>query len=284
MVPTLSKHSLMAVLEGNGGGIPPQPAEVPGFENWDAIKGVTNEVLRGETDPARKAIIGTALSIAAAAAPIPVAGWIVSIGSLVVGAILSALGIRGRTQHVPRQTAIQKAGEFAQNIRTVYDAMPADAKAAMLDSLFAWDVNMFARFRSWWGGIIGTERMIWKNLDPATVDANGNLVPSAVLRRYQLHGGAGQFVSDIVSFYYWVIMASADAESVEENMQTWYFNILSNMVLKPLDSFMLEKYNATVAQYRAMGGTALKPIPTVNYAMFGTVASIAGLLLAFGRR
>lgn len=288
----------LAVLEGIpllGDGTP--AGAPPGLTDWhEQVQSVTTQILT-ESDNAKKTVLNSALGIATAALPIPVVGWIVA-GSTAALALFG-ISIRGATQHVPESQTDQKATEFATTkIRTMYNALPQDAKDQMFGFMDQWQDRMYRTFRTWWGrtnvqppypeGKVLHDRL-------ASLLAHGQQWGIAAQDRTAQGGGTadnlrgsdwdhiypnnrGQMVQDNAGYYFTTIMHQADADSVNENMKVWYFDPLDVMVLRPLDAYMLSKYNETVAQYENLGGTGVN---TVSSAGMGTALGLALVALPF---
>jgi hypothetical protein len=234
--------------EGEGAGVP------PGYTDFDFLKTKALNAASGEPDLLNKQTLIQAANIAGAAVGIPMAGTILDI---------IAGGIRGRTQHVPYAEALTKGRQFGESQRTIYNALPADAQAFMTDKAHEFSDYMFALFGTWWGGVYAR---IWGQ--PGTIE--------------QFRSNPGEWIYHVTTTWFHIITASADATTVSEDVKAWFFSNYENIVLKPLNDFMLSKYNETVQQYVDRGGKAI----TTESAGFGgvigllAVAGIGGAILA----
>ena len=258
----------LAVLEGvpsfNGGPQGPmwylgegeQGTTPEGYADFDFLKTKALQAASGEPDLLNKQTLIQAANIAGAAVGIPMAGTIID--------TITGL-IRGRTQHVPRSEAHAKGLEWANRQRMIYSALPPDAKSQMIDLTYNFAQYMRDVFGTWWGGVVIRE-------NPGTL----------TLAQFRQQSVDTQ-INYINWYWFEIIMASADATTVSENMKTWFFDNYENIVLRPLNDYMLSKYNATIEQYRANGGAqAIEPESAGFGGTFGLLAVVAigGAILA----
>lgn len=245
---------------------PPTTGAPPGYTDWTAVGADLTQKLQAEPNKSKQAILTQGLGIAAAAAGIPVVGWVVAGAA----AVLAFFGItaRGTTTHVDPTSASTAAWSFNRSkIMPLYNGLPDDGKAMFENLFYNWDAWMWTNFSSWWGGIIAS-------FHPAPLTTANFQPPNQSFDSWMQ--GENLFVD-----YFYHIMHSADATSVNDNMNAWYFKPLQDQVLLPLDKFMLVKYNETVAQYEAAnGGTPsglLLSTAGISPGLLGGVA-IAGLV------
>jgi hypothetical protein len=231
----------LAVLEGYPmlGAGPENPGQGEnGYADFEGLKNAALKAATEEPEAAKKELLQKGLAIAAAAIPIPVAGWIVA-GVVALGTFFG-ITIRGRTQHVPRYPDAHNAGQaWAEQQWLIYLGLPVDAKAFMIDKTHEFNVYQYNVFGQWWGGVFIRDFGV-----PGTLEQFRRIDP-----RLAIYGVNGAWME--------IIMASADKDSVGENMKTWFFDNYERIVLKPLNDYMLEKYNQTVDQYIKAGGKLL---------------------------
>ena len=258
----------LAVLEGvpsfNGGPQGPmwylgegeQGTTPEGYADFDLLKTKALQAASGEPDLLNKQTLIQAANIAGAAVGIPMAGTIID--------TITGL-IRGRTRHVPRSEAHAKGQGWAQKQFQIFTALPPDARSFMIDKTYEFNVYMFNIFSTWWGGVFVRDFGVLGTLEQFRA----------------LHPDAAIF--GVNGAWFEIIMASADATTVSENMKTWFFDNYENIVLKPLNDYMLSKYNVTIEQYRANGGAqAIEPESAGFGGTFGLLAVVAigGAILA----
>lgn len=251
------------------------PGAPPGYTDWTAIGKDLTTKLNAEPDKAKQQAIATTLSVAGAAVGIPVVGWVVAGAT----AVLALFGItfRGATQHVDTLTAANAAYTFVRNrIIPMYQKLPADAKQYFAQLAANLDAAMVNMFGPQWGG--------------APIRDRGGLATGITAEYFLSLGDMSSYMnSDSWPFVMWLydIMRYDDMATVDENLKAQYFGNVESYVLKPLDKFMLDKYNKTVAQFEAAGvdtgiGKLVAGISTPVLAGLG----IAGLLgaIAYARR
>lgn len=208
-----------------------------GFPNFEELRDSALNAARQEPDELKKQLLAKGAAIAAAAIPIPVAGWIIA----GVAGLLTLFGvtIKGRTQHVPRYPDANASAIAWSNTQwEMFNGFPDnELKEFYIEQLYKFNVRMFAVFGNWWNAVALRENP----------NGAGTLLAFKALDR--------QFaVVGVTGYWYEVIMASADAESVNENMKTWYFDNYQAFVLKPVSDFMLAKYNESLDEYLRNGG------------------------------
>jgi len=260
------------------------PNKVQGFSDWVNTATSAAEAFKTAPNQIAKSYAGKLVSIATAAIPIPVAGWIIAGAA----AILTVLGItvRGRTEHV-NQTVAERAGlEYGISIGNIYAALPADAKAQMLSLMITWERTMYDGFAGWWGALIARQRLAaltqFPNVPLTAIARSTGAFEESDWRTWLQTFYANNlqaWIRDTIGYYYATVMHQVDADSVNDTMKTYFFDRIGNMVLQPLDAYMVEKYNATVEQYLAAGGKGLKPIsaaiagigPIIGFGILGAV-------------
>lgn len=245
----------LAVLEG----LPPvQTTEPPsGFEDWVATKDKAEKALNTETDQARKAIVGSAVAIAAAALPIPVVGWIIA-GISVLSGLLGWIGIRGKTQHMTQQEASDKTDEFINSTMVpVFNKLPTDARRKMLELVDSFGLYMYDEFNYWWDAVIRRQLQEWLARNPQF----GTNPRMSIIRNLQIAGQQDdqeawlRIMNGTIELYLETILHRSDAGTIQEQINPWFMDRFRDRVMKPLDQYMLAKYNATIDQYKAAGGT-----------------------------
>lgn len=278
-IPGTVRVPALATLEQGGGLVDAmnKPGSPPGYTDWSSIITSTQQKIASEPTQAGKAVLSSALSVAAAAAPIPVAGWIVA----AAGTALTLFGItiRGKTQHVDAPTSGAKAVAFVtSSILPIWLNIPTDARLYLWQQTVRFDQYMWDTFSYWWGGAMQRDR-VPLNIFPVEFYTS---MSDAQMRDY-LSGGF-----NIFAFYFYEIMHNADADSVNDNMKTWYFDPLQKYVLRPLDVYMLDKYNTSISQYVQAGGSqAITPVPkkfTTAQAAIGIGAGVLALGAVLGAR
>jgi hypothetical protein len=253
----------LAVLEGYPtlGADPEGAPPGSGLTDWQTKVEETGTAILKESDRNQSSVLNSALTIATAALPIPVVGWIVA--GVAGAAALFGVQIRGRTQHVPRYPDGHNAGQsWAEQQWLMYSKLPVDAKAFMIDKTHEFNVYQYNVFGQWWGGVFIRDFGV-----PGTLDQFRRIDP-----RLAIYGVNGAWME--------IIMASADKDSVGENMKTWFFDNYERIVLKPLDGYMLEKYNQTVDQYLKAGGKLLTAGVSGAAGMFLIAALIGAVFVA----
>lgn len=221
-----------------------------GYTDWQQLIGKVQTQIAKEPSSQGKAILSSALATALAAAPIPVAGWVVA----AAGAALTLFGItiRGKTQHVDAPTSVAKAVEFVQTtILPIWLSIPPLARVRFFQQTVEFDKYMWSTFSYWWGGAMQRDRVPFE-IFPV---AHYTQMSDSQMRDYL----SGSY--NIYAFYFAEIMHEADATSVDENLKTWYMDPLAKYVLKPLDDYLLAQFNSHLSDYTATTGKAISPAP-----------------------
>lgn len=250
------------------------PGIVPGgYTDFQSLAASAISAASGESGK-KQQLLTQAAGIAASAAGIPVAGWVVAFGSLIMGTILSALGIRGRTQHVGIPECTTSANQFISTQVSAYNAIPLDAKA------------QFLRLVMRWRNMMGD--MMQHNWDDAAIHAGYGRFPDDWADQFLQTDPSTwwQKISYQINFWFVIVMHNLDAEHLQDeggpgSFQADFMNWYNSEVLLPLDRYMVEKYNATIADYEAIGGSA--PVETGGSSNTGyLVAAGVGLLALVG--
>lgn len=240
-----------------GTGEPPQGASA-GYTDFQTLYDQALALAVSEPDQLKKELLAKGAAIAAAAIPIPVAGWVIA---GVVG-ILTILGItiRGRTQHPGVVESGAAANQYADSLMAIFDGLPADAQAKMLALAGSFDSQMLASIGDWWGGIIRQGHGP-ANTNPTRAGLRSMLV-----------------------FFFYHVMHESDVATVEDSVKTIFLDRVGSIILQPLDAYMVQKYNATVEQYLAAGGTGLSTISTAGIGPVIGLGILGALLFAMTKK
>lgn len=257
------------------------PPIVPsGYTDWTKLVSITTQKLSQETDPNNKQVLSSALAIAAAATPILGLGAVV--GGVLSGLSLLGITIRGKTEHVDAPTSVARAVNFvATNIYPLWKALPTDARTRLWELTSQWDAQMWDMYRTWWGGRLTLDRV------PLVIFPVEHYTGmSEAEMSYYLTGPEG---FNVFAFYLAEAIHNMDMATVDDNIKAWYFKPLEATVLKPLDTYMLEKYNRSIRQYtpvvnEATGRVTTGPPPAQKAEMgsWAKIALVGGGLVVFG--
>ncbi len=251
------------------------PTSIPNQNAWDvAVTTAGKEVVGGNFD-LKKIGIGTAIAVGAAVAqsviPIPLVG--AAIGAI-IGAIAGMIGVRGGTQHMAYDDALQFARSVAEPFRVMYVKLPQDGKDFVLARAMAFMDNMSATYHGWWANSVqlypnyplkSGEGPMDYYIRAAKEGVGPNSLPGS--------GGEGRVV---VAIYLpiFIMMTKSDLDGVQDSFANQVKPIINNLLTQPIQTLVETRFKQLVESNQ----TGVIDTPNPAAASFGSGVGI--LLLA----
>lgn len=194
--------------------------------------------------------------------PIPVIGAVIG-GALAY--VASLIGVRGPTTHVDVDKVDSLTQEFKNSCLKFYDSLPADGQAQAYNYANAFLAVMVRDFGAQWGG-----QDLSAGDDPNEGFLNRNLRKARALGAFSVQRTA---FANCLGMPYGTILRCADATTVKDNLNRWYFTerwvpVFAN----PLQSYCAKQLGA-VLSYDAQSG-----LVTTTAAPQAATAGFEGLM------
>jgi hypothetical protein len=253
----------VTTLEGLGDGAP-----IPNADQWTALLTTAGKQVVGSTFDlktiSKSSLVTSAAAIAQAAVPIPVVGAMIGAA---VGYLLSLIGIRKGTEHMPVADAERVSQNIAQSVVNIYRQLPADGRTFLAGQCAKFLADMESKFGSWWGG-----------MDLAAGDDPSVGYLARIMKNQRAHPEWWDTEEKRVYNSIWipcyVVLRAADLTTAKDNFESWVVKgSLTPIVMTPLGDFISTRLNQLV-QYNQDGTVTLvnKPGSTSGAAVLPDIA------------